>query len=76
MYLKQNLTVTSYSPIFHDRPRLVNGEDAHLSIEAASAPSSLMIMLVGSLIVLRVLFGYTILAYVIFHGKAKDLSYS
>jgi cytochrome d ubiquinol oxidase subunit II len=45
-------------------------------VEAASAPSSLMIMLVGALIVLPILIGYTILAYVIFHGKAKDLSYS
>lgn len=44
-------------------------------VEAASAPSSLMIMLFGALIVLPILIGYTILAYVIFHGKAKDLSY-
>ena len=45
-------------------------------VEAASAPSSLMIMLIGALIVFPILIGYTILAYVIFHGKAKDLSYS
>lgn len=45
-------------------------------VEAASAPSSLMIMLVGALIVFPVLIGYTILAYIIFHGKAKDLSYN
>jgi cytochrome d ubiquinol oxidase subunit II len=45
-------------------------------VEAASAPSSLMIMLAGALVVLPILIGYTILAYVIFHGKAKDLSYS
>jgi cytochrome d ubiquinol oxidase subunit II len=45
-------------------------------VEVASAPPSLMIMLVGALIVLPILIGYTILAYVIFHGKAKDLSYS
>lgn len=44
-------------------------------VEAASAPESLMIILVGALIVLPILIGYTILAYVIFHGKAKDLSY-
>jgi cytochrome d ubiquinol oxidase subunit II len=43
--------------------------------EAASAPESLMIILVGALIVLPVLIGYTFLAYKIFHGKAKDLSY-
>ena len=45
-------------------------------VEAASALSSLMIMLIGALIVFPILIGYTILAYVIFHGKAKDLSYS
>ncbi len=44
-------------------------------IEAASAPESLMIILVGALIVLPVLIGYTFVAYKIFHGKAKDLSY-
>jgi cytochrome d ubiquinol oxidase subunit II len=44
-------------------------------VEAASAPESLMIILVGALIVLPVLIGYTFLAYKIFHGKAKDLSY-
>lgn len=43
--------------------------------EAASAPESLMIILVGALIVLPVLIGYTFLSYKIFHGKAKDLSY-
>jgi cytochrome d ubiquinol oxidase subunit II len=43
--------------------------------EAASAPESLMIILIGALIVLPVLIGYTFLAYKIFHGKAKDLSY-
>lgn len=43
--------------------------------EAASAPESLMIILVGTLIVLPVLFGYTIIAYRIFHGKARDLNY-
>jgi cytochrome d ubiquinol oxidase subunit II len=44
-------------------------------VDAASAPESLMIILVGALIVLPVLIGYTFLAYKIFHGKAKDLSY-
>jgi cytochrome d ubiquinol oxidase subunit II len=43
--------------------------------EAASAPESLMIILIGALIVLPVLIGYTFIAYKIFHGKAKDLSY-
>jgi len=55
-------------------PYIIPGEMT--IVEAASAPSSLMIMLVGALIVLPILIGYTILAYVIFHGKAKDLSYS
>jgi cytochrome d ubiquinol oxidase subunit II len=44
-------------------------------VEAASAPESLKIILVGALVVLPVLIGYTFLAYKIFHGKAKDLSY-
>lgn len=44
-------------------------------VEAASAPESLIIILVGALIVLPVLIGYTFLAYRIFQGKAKDLSY-
>lgn len=49
--------------------------DRLLITEAASAPESLMIILIGALIVLPVLIGYTFLAYKIFHGKAKDLSY-
>ena len=44
-------------------------------VDAASARESLLIMLVGALIVLPALIGYTFLAYKIFHGKAKDLSY-
>lgn len=44
-------------------------------VEAASAPESLIIILVGALIVLPFLIGYTFLAYWIFHGKAQDLSY-
>lgn len=44
-------------------------------VDAASAPESLMIILVGALVVLPCLIGYTFLAYKIFHGKAKDLSY-
>lgn len=46
-----------------------------LITEAASAPESLMIILVGALIVLPVLIGYTFVAYKIFHGKATKLSY-
>lgn len=44
-------------------------------VEAASAHESLMIILIGTLIVLPVLIGYTALAYYIFKGKAQDLSY-
>ncbi|MEX2524145.1 MAG: cytochrome d ubiquinol oxidase subunit II [Gammaproteobacteria bacterium] len=43
--------------------------------EAAAAPESLFIIFIGALIVLPFLIGYTILAYRIFHGKARDLSY-
>lgn len=43
--------------------------------DAASAPESLMIILIGALFVLPVLIGYTFLAYRIFHGKANDLRY-
>lgn len=45
-------------------------------VEAASAPESLMFILVGALIVLPVLIGYTFFAYKVFHGKTKELSYS
>lgn len=44
-------------------------------IEASSAPESLMVILIGALVVLPVLLGYTFLSYRIFHGKAKDLTY-
>jgi cytochrome bd ubiquinol oxidase subunit II len=43
--------------------------------EAASSPESLGIILVGTLIVLPVILSYTVLAYVIFRGKATALSY-
>jgi cytochrome d ubiquinol oxidase subunit II len=43
--------------------------------QAASAPESLMIMLVGALLVLPFIIGYTIFAYRVFWGKVKDLSY-
>ncbi len=44
-------------------------------VDAASAPESLMIILVGALVVLPLLIGYTFIAYRIFHGKAHDLTY-
>ncbi|WP_103762928.1 MULTISPECIES: cytochrome d ubiquinol oxidase subunit II [Roseovarius] len=43
--------------------------------EAASAPESLMIILVGTLFVLPMIIGYTVLSYVIFRGKATELRY-
>ena len=43
--------------------------------EAASAPESLFIMLIGALIVVPVIIGYSALAYWVFRGKATDLRY-
>jgi cytochrome d ubiquinol oxidase subunit II len=43
--------------------------------QAASAPESLMIILIGALVVLPFIIGYTIFAYRVFWGKVKDLSY-
>jgi cytochrome d ubiquinol oxidase subunit II len=43
--------------------------------EAAAAPESLLIILVGTAVVLPVILGYTVLAYVIFRGKATRLTY-
>ncbi|MEM8838562.1 MAG: cytochrome d ubiquinol oxidase subunit II [Pseudomonadota bacterium] len=43
--------------------------------EAASAPESLFIILIGTVFVLPVIMGYTALAYIVFRGKARDLSY-
>lgn len=43
--------------------------------EAASAPESLMIILLGTLVVLPMIIGYTALAYTVFRGKATSLSY-
>ncbi|MEX2519796.1 MAG: cytochrome d ubiquinol oxidase subunit II [Paracoccaceae bacterium] len=43
--------------------------------EAASAPESLFIILIGALFVLPAIIGYTILAYTVFRGKATSLTY-
>ncbi len=43
--------------------------------EAASAPESLFIILIGALAVLPVIVGYSIYAYWVFRGKAGPLSY-
>lgn len=44
-------------------------------VDAASAPESLIIILIGTLIILPILIAYTALAYYIFRGKAADLRY-
>jgi cytochrome d ubiquinol oxidase subunit II len=44
-------------------------------VDAASAPESLKIILVGALAVLPILIGYTAYAYKVFWGKAEELSY-
>lgn len=43
--------------------------------EAASAPESLFIILVGTLFVLPVIIGYSIFSYKVFGGKASELRY-
>lgn len=43
--------------------------------EAAAAPGSLFIILVGACFVVPVIIGYTVLAYFIFRGKATELRY-
>ena len=43
--------------------------------QAASAPESLKIILVGAAVVLPAIFGYTIYAYRVFWGKARELTY-
>lgn len=43
--------------------------------EAAAAPESLFIILVGALFVMPVIMAYSVLAYVIFRGKATELRY-
>jgi cytochrome d ubiquinol oxidase subunit II len=43
--------------------------------QAASAPESLKIILVGAVVVLPAIFGYTIYAYRVFWGKARELTY-
>ncbi|WP_269747067.1 cytochrome d ubiquinol oxidase subunit II [Elstera litoralis] len=42
---------------------------------AASAPESLLIMLIGALFVLPAIIGYSAFAYFVFRGKATELRY-
>lgn len=46
-----------------------------LIVDAAAAPESLKVILMGALAVLPILFGYTLMAHYIFRGKARELSY-
>ncbi len=43
--------------------------------QAASAPDSLIIILVGALVVLPAIIGYTVFSYRVFRGKAIELNY-
>ncbi|TAK91344.1 MAG: cytochrome d ubiquinol oxidase subunit II [Burkholderiaceae bacterium] len=43
--------------------------------DAASAPESLLIILIGAAVVLPTILAYTIYSYSVFWGKAKELSY-
>jgi cytochrome d ubiquinol oxidase subunit II len=43
--------------------------------DAAAAPESLTIILIGALVVLPVILAYTVLAWLVFGGKARDLRY-
>lgn len=43
--------------------------------EAAAAPESLFIILLGTIFVLPAILGYTVLSYYIFRGKATELRY-
>lgn len=43
--------------------------------EAASAPESLLVIFYGAVVVLPVIFAYTIFSYRVFWGKATELSY-
>ena len=43
--------------------------------EAAAAPESLWIILIGAMVVVPVILAYSILAYTLFGGKAQKLSY-
>ena len=43
--------------------------------DAASAPESLFIILIGTAVVLPTILAYTALAYTVFRGKATELRY-
>ena len=60
------LTYSFYPYIIPERLTLV---------EAASANESLMIILIGAVIVLPMIIGYTVFTYRVFAGKASPLTY-
>jgi cytochrome d ubiquinol oxidase subunit II len=43
--------------------------------QAASAPESLVVILIGAAVVLPAILAYTVFAYRVFRGKARDLTY-
>ena len=43
--------------------------------QAASAPESLLVILIGAAVVLPAILAYTVFAYRVFRGKARDLTY-
>jgi cytochrome d ubiquinol oxidase subunit II len=43
--------------------------------EAAAAPESLLVILIGALVVLPAIIGYSALSYHVFRGKATPLGY-
>lgn len=49
--------------------------DRLLIVDAASSPEALMVIFIGAIVVLPMLLAYTFLAYRIFHGKTRDLTY-
>ena len=57
-------------------PNLVISQHGGITIwDAASAPESMMVVLIGTVIVLPAIIGYTIFAYRVFWGKARELTY-
>ena len=49
--------------------------DRLTAVQAASAPESLWVILIGTLITLPAIVGYTVFSYRVFWGKARALDY-
>lgn len=57
-------------------PNLVTNPRGGITIwDAATAPESMLVVLAGTVIVLPAIIGYTIFAYRVFWGKARELTY-